>query len=256
MRQTEKAQPESEYEEGVPLLSVRADAEQWVAAIDRAGSAARARVTQRAMALADDVDSVLLRVISRLCEEAVLLPVLEPLLGAAASVCVKERPEEGLHAVLQASRELPQDAAAFSLRPRYRSPSDWSSTLVAFRAIGGGDGQGWGPSLLPWAVDRQLTHLLYLINAQYIEELLLPGREPDAPPLPKRVLGADDLLPILCFVVARGCEVELSRPKPRRLTTLLAWSSAMAEGGGSEGEWVATAMHAALSHLVEVAAAS
>ena len=33
-------------------------------------------------------------------------------------------------------------------------------------------------------------------------------------------------------------------------------SSAMAEGGGSEGEWVATAMHAALSHLVEVAAAS
>ena len=46
MRQTEKAQPESEYEEGVPLLSVRADAEQWVAAIDRAGSAARARVTQ------------------------------------------------------------------------------------------------------------------------------------------------------------------------------------------------------------------
>ena len=33
-------------------------------------------------------------------------------------------------------------------------------------------------------------------------------------------------------------------------------TSAMAEGGGSEGEWVATAMHAALSHLVEVAAAS
>ena len=76
----------------------------------------------------------------------------------------------------------------------------------------------------------------------------------DAAPLPSRVLGADDLLPILCFILARGADVEISRPSHTRLTTLLAWCSAMTDSGGGEGEWMAQAMHFALTHLIENAA--
>ncbi len=69
------------------------------------------------------------------------------------------------------------------------------------------------------------------------------------------MLGADDLLPILCFILARGADVETSRPSHTRLTTLLAWCSMMTDSGGGEGEWMVQAMHSALSHLIENAAA-
>ena len=75
----------------------------------------------------------------------------------------------------------------------------------------------------------------------------------EAPALPSRVLGADDLLPILCYLLAHGHDVETARPRKSRLTTLLAWCSAMADGGGGEGEWMTQAMHSALTHLVESA---
>lgn len=73
----------------------------------------------------------------------------------------------------------------------------------------------------------------------------------DAGPLPSRVLGADDLFPILCFIVARGADIETTRPIHTRLTTLLAWCSAMADGGGGEGEWMVQSMRAALTLLIE-----
>ena len=73
-----------------PRKSVEAETAEWVAAIRAAGAAAAARSAQRQMALDDDVDSVLLGTIHRLCEEAVLLPVLEPLLEAAATTTAPE----------------------------------------------------------------------------------------------------------------------------------------------------------------------
>lgn len=73
----------------------------------------------------------------------------------------------------------------------------------------------------------------------------------DAGPLPSRVLGADDLFPILCFIVARGADLETTRPSHTRLTTLLAWCSSMADGGGGEGEWMAQSMRSALTLLIE-----
>lgn len=65
--------------------SVEEDSAEWIEAIRAAGAAAAARSAQRQMTLDDDVDSVLLGTIQRLSEEAVLLPVLEPLLEAAAT---------------------------------------------------------------------------------------------------------------------------------------------------------------------------
>lgn len=58
---------------------------EWIEAIRAAGAAAAARIDQYQMALDDDVDSVLVQTIGRLSEEAVLLPVLGPLLEAAAT---------------------------------------------------------------------------------------------------------------------------------------------------------------------------
>ena len=65
--------------------SVEEDSDEWIEAIRAAGAAAAARSAQRQMAEDDDVDSILLGVIQKLSEEAVLLPVLEPMLEAAAT---------------------------------------------------------------------------------------------------------------------------------------------------------------------------
>ena len=71
---------------GVTVVkSAEEEAQEWIEAIQAAGAAAAQRTAQREMALDDDVDSVLLMQIERLSEEAVLLPVLEPLLAAAAA---------------------------------------------------------------------------------------------------------------------------------------------------------------------------
>lgn len=83
------------------------------------------------------------------------------------------------------------------------------------------------------------------------ESDLVYGTAQEASPLPSRVLGADDLLPILCFLLARGADVETARSSQSRLTTLLAWCGAMADGDGGEGEWMAQAMQSALTHLIE-----
>ena len=387
---------------GVAVVkSAEEEAQEWIEVIQAAGAAAAQRTAQREMALDDDVDSVLLMQIERLSEEAVLLPVLEPLLAAAAAttaqtfgsaavprdpygdepmaagdvswqmstdlapqnlpvgaqdgpeveqnweeiasatklaleeayadgkasatvtlpgrdysgrlgviytadfgemlltlaevsgdgsveeadapadpvevgaresiiepatavkheVLALRRRETPLHHALRTTRGLPMSASEFSLRPAYHSPTEWEASLACLMALGGSFGAGGsgdapaGPALLPWVLEGQLVRLRDQINAQYIAERLLPGRDPDAPPLPSRVLGADDLLPVLCFLLARGRGVETARPDVRRLTTLLAWCGAMAEGGGSEGEWMAQAVQSALTHLMEVAAA-
>ena len=73
-----------------PRKLVEEEAAEWVEAIRAAGAAAAARSAQRQMAIDDDVDSVLLGTIHRLSEEAVLLPVLEPLLEAAATTAAPE----------------------------------------------------------------------------------------------------------------------------------------------------------------------
>ena len=105
-----------------------------------------------------------------------------------SDVFMLRRQETALHTALRLTGDLPQDHEVFLLRPTHQSPTSWAAALRCFRGLGGGGLLSAGHSsaascsgnvaLLLGAIEEHLVKLRDEINAQYIMERLLPGRDP------------------------------------------------------------------------------